>query len=45
MPHCHCVYHKSRMNGPKWNPDLGVEKRVTNSVKCVRFIVVLFRLL
>jgi len=39
MHHCQFVYHKSRMDGPKWNPDLGGEKRVTSSVRCGRFKV------
>jgi hypothetical protein len=38
MPYYYYVYHKSRMDGPKWNPDLGGEKRVTNSVRYGRII-------
>jgi hypothetical protein len=45
MPHCNYVYNKSRTDGPKWNPDLGGEKRVTNRVRCDRFMVSLVRLM
>jgi len=33
------------MDGPKWNPDLGGEKRVTSSVRCGRFKVILVSLM